>query len=294
MARRKRVLAAATRRRLGFRPPMGAATEYRRLISGWFGAWHKRLLAQLLDGWETNPAHFTGAIAHRADAAASDYVVERIGPLRTSLEQAIKPESDLSRSVRVLAARVNKHNALEFRRVIGVTTRELGISDAALDSFRDYNVGLIKSLAERELDEITEILENAEKSALRVETLADELAERFGVTESKASLLARDQTLKFNGQLTQTRQKGAGITHYVWTTSGDERVREMHAELDGTIHSWDTPPVVSPDGRTEHPGGDYQCRCTAFPIVAGEYDNEGPEFQSAVSNAASIADNANG
>jgi uncharacterized protein with gpF-like domain len=28
--------------------------------------------------------------------------------------------------------------------------------------------------------------------------------------------------------------------------------------------------VVSDDGRTGHPGDDYQCRCTAFPVLEDE------------------------
>jgi SPP1 gp7 family putative phage head morphogenesis protein len=115
------------------------------------------------------------------------------------------------------------------------------------------------------LSEIEKLLERGE--GLSVEVLRERIEERFGVTESKADLLARDQTLKLNGQLTERLQVSAGIEEYFWTTSGDERVRESHAALDGTRQRWDEPPVVSDDGRSEHPGGDYQCRCTAFPVL---------------------------
>lgn len=48
-------------------------------------------------------------------------------------------------------------------------------------------------------------------------------------------------------------------THYVWRTSGDNKVRSSHAANNGKIFAWDNPP------ETGHPGEDYGCRCTAEP-----------------------------
>ena len=53
-------------------------------------------------------------------------------------------------------------------------------------------------------------------------------------------------------------------THYVWRTSGDERVRRSHAANDGRLLAWDQPPT------TGHPGEDFGCRCRAEPYVAGQ------------------------
>lgn len=46
-------------------------------------------------------------------------------------------------------------------------------------------------------------------------------------------------------------------THYIWRTSGDNKVRASHAANNGKIFAWDNPPEVG------HPGEDYNCRCTA-------------------------------
>lgn len=48
-------------------------------------------------------------------------------------------------------------------------------------------------------------------------------------------------------------------THYIWRTRGDGRVRPSHAENDGRVFAWDTPPA------TGHPGEDHGCRCMAEP-----------------------------
>ena len=57
----------------------------------------------------------------------------------------------------------------------------------------------------------------------------------------------------------------AGIEEYIWSTTGDERVRDSHRELNGKKFRWDTPPENS-DGRACHPGEDYQCRCIGRPV----------------------------
>jgi uncharacterized protein with gpF-like domain len=101
-----------------------------------------------------------------------------------------------------------------------------------------------------------------------------------------AARLARDQIGKLNGQVTQARMEAVGLDLYLWSTSGDERVRgdptgiypnarPSHYEMDGKICRWDDPAVYSEDGGKHwlprhsdwvqlHPGYDYNCRCTAL------------------------------
>ena len=50
-------------------------------------------------------------------------------------------------------------------------------------------------------------------------------------------------------------------THYIWRTRRDGKVRSRHAEREGQIFAWDSPP---PGG---HTGEDYNCRCTAEPYI---------------------------
>jgi SPP1 gp7 family putative phage head morphogenesis protein len=117
------------------------------------------------------------------------------------------------------------------------------------------------------ITQIRDVLDDAWTKGERVEVMREKLQERFGVSESRADLIARDQTLKLNAEITQTRQTAAGVQKYVWTTSGDERVRDMHSELDGQTFDWNDPPVTNEAGDRNHPGGDYQCRCTAMPVL---------------------------
>lgn len=166
------------------------------------------------------------------------------------------------------ANRIGAWNGREIASVLGINlSREPAAVERALTEWQRENVSLIASIAERLHADVEETVRDATRRGARVETLASDLAERYGVSESRAELIARDQTLKANADLTAIRHEAAGITRYAWSTSRDERVRPMHADLEGRIFSWDDPPVTNANGDRNHPGGDYQCRCVAIPVL---------------------------
>ncbi len=67
----------------------------------------------------------------------------------------------------------------------------------------------------------------------------------------------------FRQRLDKERQVSIGVTHYIWVTEEDEKVRESHARNAGQTFAWDNPPA------TGHPGSDYGCRCSAAPSLEG-------------------------
>ncbi|MBW2672078.1 MAG: minor capsid protein [Deltaproteobacteria bacterium] len=138
------------------------------------------------------------------------------------------------------------------------------------DAFVRQNASLIKSVRAQALDRAeAQILEGL-RGGLRNETIAKNLRASFGLSKSRAALIARDQVGKLQGELTELRQVNAGIDEYIWDSSKDERVRPTHQELDGTTQKWSDPPAVAfgkGGVRYAHPGGDYQCRCNAIPVM---------------------------
>ncbi len=268
--KRPRVPSRQFRRLNAPKPPLGVADAYQALIANWLERRQEAILRVISKDWHKNPRAFSGRVtehnAGRKDAATG-FIHKVLEDIDIELVETFSPEA-LAGDLAIFAARVNKKGLLEFQRTIGISVRDpsLGVGHL-LDAWRTKNVDLITSLAGKQLDTITDTLGEAEAGAWRVEELRGKLQEDFGVTKSKADLLARDQTLKLNGQITKQRQTNAGISRYIWTSSGDERVRPMHDELDGTMQTWGDPPVTSEDGATNEPGQDYQCRCTAFPVL---------------------------
>jgi SPP1 gp7 family putative phage head morphogenesis protein len=124
------------------------------------------------------------------------------------------------------------------------------------------NTALIQSIPERFHADLSTLLYEEASGGGKGESLASKLQRLYGVTERRAKFIARDQTAKANGSLTEIRQKNLGITSYIWQTAMDERVRPSHAVKHGRKFDWDNPP---PD--TGHPGQDFNCRCVAIGLV---------------------------
>lgn len=128
------------------------------------------------------------------------------------------------------------------------------------------NTDLITTMQRDVVDRVRDVI--SDTRGLRVEAIASALETATGASESHARLIARDQTLKLNAQITSSRHAAAGVTEYVWRTSRDERVREDHKVLDGTRQKYADPPVVDRrTGARGNPGTWFQCRCTADPIL---------------------------
>jgi len=167
-------------------------------------------------------------------------------------------------------ARTDRWVTRELRRVLGIDPRLDPGTALALRQWNLLNANLIESGIRGAWDgvrlrpllsDVAHVVEQAHMQGVRVEVLASDLVERFGVSNSRAQLIARDQVLTLNSQLNRSKQQSAGIREYRWSTSRDERVRESHQDLDGQTFSWD---VGSPEG---HPGEPVNCRCTAIPII---------------------------
>jgi SPP1 gp7 family putative phage head morphogenesis protein len=157
------------------------------------------------------------------------------------------------------------------------------------------NTRLIQSIPERLLTDVDGIVQRALRTGADPRETAREIQQRFGVTESRARLIARDQVSKLNASITQSRNQALGIEFYEWSTSNDERVRgdpggrysdarPRHDVMNGKLCRWDDPTVYSEDGgqtwlprsqiggEDEHPGMAIQCRCVSRPILPPEFE----------------------
>lgn len=125
-------------------------------------------------------------------------------------------------------------------------------------------------------DEILRLRTDIAKSTAstnRQEALHRSIERSYGVTESKAKFLARQETSLLMAKFKETRYTKAGIKEYKWSCVAGSKlhpVRPSHKILDGKIFSWDNPPITTAPGeplRRNNPGQDYNCRCSARPIV---------------------------
>ena len=80
---------------------------------------------------------------------------------------------------------------------------------------------------------------------------------------SEADLVTLSDWLarRFLTEINERRQRDLGVTHYIWRSVDDPKVRTTHAERDDRLFSWDD---RFSDG---HPGHGYNCRCSAEPAI---------------------------
>jgi SPP1 gp7 family putative phage head morphogenesis protein len=164
------------------------------------------------------------------------------------------------------ANKTNVWNDKEWRKQLhaafgtDVFQREPWLNET-LNSWTKENTSLIKTMSDDYISQVEGTVQRGIRSGQSVKNLTRDIQERTGATKSRAKLIARDQTSKLNGQLTELRQTNIGVKKYVWQDSDDKRVRSSHHANDGKTFSWNKAPA-----NTGHPGEDYQCRCWAEPI----------------------------
>jgi SPP1 gp7 family putative phage head morphogenesis protein len=145
---------------------------------------------------------------------------------------------------------------------IDITTADRRVP-AMIDHFVAENAALIKSLGNRTVDDIEKVVSRAFTTGARAEDVAGDVADRYGISDRHARLIARDQIGSLNGQINAARQQEIGVTSFVWRTAGDERVRPEHEDLNGETFDYDDPPDEG------LPGEPVCCRCYAEPVFAG-------------------------
>lgn len=129
------------------------------------------------------------------------------------------------------------------------------------DGWIKTNTDLIKSLPTRLHPELEGIIRRGVTNGVSVREIQDQIKERYPVTDSRAKLIAQDQTLKLNADLTRYRLQSVGVKKYIWRTVNDSRVRPEHVERNGKEYAFDKPPSGG-----LNPGQEVRCRCRAEAI----------------------------
>lgn len=166
-------------------------------------------------------------------------------------------------------AEVDERVAASIKQAVGVDLRGAltasGPIATEMARARQDNVELITSIPEQYLEKVRDAVVEHWNAGKSFDSLAERVQEIGDVTDSRAELIARDQTGKMNSTFNQVRQVSLGVEKYEWQTAGDERVRDSHLAMDGQEFPWSDPPEV--DGERVHPGQAINCRCVGAPVV---------------------------
>lgn len=269
------------------RPPKLAEA---RMVAGYLGFW--RVLDRLVRRHVLPVLKAPVATPERRDAAPRSpgelkaAALAAVDKVRIEFAQEVDGAA-VAKLCATVGGRIDAHNYLEqsgLGRVIGVdivrTDKHLR---RELPKWTATNTALIRrtgGLSDKACGEIGAVVRAGFEAGTRHEAIARDIEQRLGVARSRAVLIARDQTNKLNGQLSADRQIDAGVTHYVWSSARDERVRPTHIALEGQVVAWSDPP---PEG---HPGAPIQCRCVAVPTtVNAKGERRGPNVGASAGKA---------
>jgi SPP1 gp7 family putative phage head morphogenesis protein len=249
-------------------PPEAIEADYRRLMDRRLRALQKRLVAAVKREMKKLPG-----IAERArgDGADED-AAALVQAIRVSERQwqVDVPFADAGSDVLDIATQVDtfttRRTAKAVERVPAISTEAIlanaGEVTPALERWARVNVELIGNMEAAHYDDVAKLIAEAVESGQSTRDVTKVLTDRFGVSRRRAKFIARDQIGTLNAQVTQKRQEDLGITQFIWSTVGDDRVREEHVVLDGRTFDWATGA-----GDQGLPGTTPNCRCVSLPVI---------------------------
>lgn len=171
---------------------------------------------------------------------------------------------------RILRLEAERHTSTFLR----TARRTLGIDLSSVVKQEDLgeylakaglrNSALIKGLADDTVKRVQNTVLTAMINGTPSKELSQILSKDLGISDRRARLISRDQLAKMNSDMNRIRHEQAGVTHYRWSTSQDERVRPRHRSLDGSVYKYGEP-TGAEDGLP--PGQPINCRCVAIGIV---------------------------
>ena len=142
-------------------------------------------------------------------------------------------------------------------------SQRLAISQGFSDNLKLF----IKDFADEQIPILRQEVERAVFAGIRAESLQKVIADRFGVSQSKARFLAKQEISLLTSKYKQAKYEDVGVNKYKWSIS-DVRTRPDHRALNGKTFSFDDPPITNQDtGARNNPGEDFGCNCVAIPIV---------------------------
>lgn len=173
-------------------------------------------------------------------------------------------DNEIVSTVNSFVSSVNSHTrnqfARQFRAVLGVdpvssSSKLLSILKAA----NKENVSYIKSIPEKYHNQVETIVLQGVRRGKSTSEIAKELQKSFKINENRAKFIARDQAGSLTSDLTKARHNSVGLETFIWSDSGDGKVRTEHRSWNGKVFRWGS--GAGGDGLL--PGEDYGCRCTA-------------------------------
>lgn len=144
----------------------------------------------------------------------------------------------------------------------------LGRDDRRLEGLGDMADDTAKEVMRRKIEAVIEALEIGKANGARVDVIKKTIQDLDKSVSAISTNIAEQVAAAIVTAKRRDLAESIGSREYIWKTMLDARVRHDHAQLEGTIQSWDSRPVTNTaTGARNHPGEDYNCRCSCGMVV---------------------------
>jgi uncharacterized protein with gpF-like domain len=146
-----------------------------------------------------------------------------------------------------------------------------------IQSLINENQLLIVSLATYYFTQATGYVMRAISSGVP-QNIESDLKKQEGITLRRATNIAVDQTQKAMQSIGMQKLIDQDINLFEWVyTFRSKEQRKTHVKMNGTIHSFDNPPIVNGDNPGESPryglpGSEPNCKCIMRPVLRRKRD----------------------
>ncbi len=254
------------------RPNIGVGVAYQRQLDKLIESMHKSIVYWVSATWRANTPHAALMAADASPAMESRKIMAKLA--RRWTRAFNKGADDLANtfaSKNAGNADASMKDALD-RAGFSVPFKATPGMNDAFQAVVTENVGLIKSIGSQHLSEVEGIVARSVATGRDLETMTNELVERFGVTKKRAAFIARDQNNKATAVFDRARKLSLGITKSKWRHSGGGvHPRPSHVAANGKIY--DTQKGCLIDGKYIFPGEEINCRCISDSVIPG-FDDE--------------------
>lgn len=248
----------------------GVEAKYRKALQRMIAEMHGSVEYWLKAGYRKNPPRVSNLVDQAQDAATPS---QRIRKIMEALSKRWIDRFDewAPKIAESYLQSLFKASDSAFRQSLKDAgwTVEFRMTPAVRDAFNASlaeNVGLIKSIPEKYLQQVEGVVMRSYSAGRDLETMVKELKSLYPAASHRAELIARDQSNKANAVVNRTRQMELGITEAIWMHShAGKNPRPDHVAADGKRYKIAEGCLIS--GEYIQVGEKINCRCTSRPIL---------------------------
>lgn len=177
----------------------------------------------------------------------------------------------LSNSDKTVAKSIENMNSEELKVKRNIQSPEI---DSTVEAIVSENLSLIKSIPEEFFKKLTFAMSQAVQNGQSLTAFKKQLMKIKGMTERRASMIAKDQSNKAYNAISRRKLQACGVKQFEWIHTGIAKVpRPYHKNvLNHKIFEFDNPPIIDPSTKVRgYPAQLINCRCMMRPVVSFEH-----------------------